>query len=72
MTPLRAALKRTMQYARPCGRSVPLLLASGIETGGEGFLLGTHLLQALIRKPFAYRPPKEINRDDVELSLKLG
>jgi hypothetical protein len=45
------------------------LLASGIETGGEGSLLKTHLPQALIRKPFAYRPPRKINRVDVETKL---
>jgi hypothetical protein len=44
-------------------------LASGIETGGEGSLLKTHLPQALIRKPFAYRPPRKINRVDVETKL---
>jgi len=38
----------------------------GLKQAGS-FLPETHLPQALIRKPFAYRPPRNFNRVDVEL-----
>lgn len=51
--------------ARLYGRWIRLLELRGLKQAG-GFLAGTHLPQALIRKPFAYRPPRSFNRVDVE------